>query len=89
MKACAVEIDKLRLALTDFLDHELSGLVVDGVVGSKRDADIGGPVAPTDVTGVPVKTTGAYPVKEAAAAAKAGHTIVARWEGDPTAISSG
>ncbi len=38
MKACAVEIDKLRLALTDFLDHELSGLVVDGVVDAKATA---------------------------------------------------
>ena len=38
MKACAVEIDKLRLSLTDFLDHELSGLVVDGVVDAKATA---------------------------------------------------
>jgi ATP-dependent Clp protease ATP-binding subunit ClpA len=38
MKACAVEIDKLRLGLTDFLDHELSGLVVDGVVDAKATA---------------------------------------------------
>jgi ATP-dependent Clp protease ATP-binding subunit ClpA len=38
LRACAVELDKLRTSLTDFLDHELSGLVVDGVVDAKPTA---------------------------------------------------
>ncbi len=38
LRACAVEIDRLRAQLTDFLDHELSGLVVDGVVDAKPTA---------------------------------------------------
>jgi len=38
LKACAVDLEKLRLSLTDFLDHELSGLVVDGVVDAKPTA---------------------------------------------------
>ena len=38
LKACAVDLDKLRISLTDFLDHELSGLVVDGIVDAKPTA---------------------------------------------------
>jgi ATP-dependent Clp protease ATP-binding subunit ClpA len=38
LKACAVDLDRLRASLTDFLDHELSGLVVDGVVDAKPTA---------------------------------------------------
>ena len=38
LKACAVELERLRMTLTDFLDHELSGLVVDGVVDAKPTA---------------------------------------------------
>ena len=38
LKACAVDLDRLRVSLGDFLDHELSGLVVDGVVDAKPTA---------------------------------------------------
>jgi ATP-dependent Clp protease ATP-binding subunit ClpA len=38
LKACAVEIDRLRTSLSDFLDHELSGLAVDGAVEAKPTA---------------------------------------------------
>ncbi len=38
LRACAVEIDRLRAQLTDFLDHELQGLVVDGHVEAKPTA---------------------------------------------------
>ncbi|WGF88359.1 ATP-dependent Clp protease ATP-binding subunit ClpA [Marinivivus vitaminiproducens] len=38
LKACAVEIDRLRASLNDFLDHELTGLVVDNVVDAKPTA---------------------------------------------------
>ena len=38
LKACAVEVDRLRTTLTDFLDHELAGLVVDGMVDAKPTA---------------------------------------------------
>ena len=38
LKACAVDLDRLRASLTDFLDHELSGLVVEGVVEAKPTA---------------------------------------------------
>ena len=38
LKACSVELERLRMTLTDFLDHELSGLVVDGVVDAKPTA---------------------------------------------------
>ena len=30
LKACAVEVERLRASLMDFLDHELSGLAVEG-----------------------------------------------------------
>jgi ATP-dependent Clp protease ATP-binding subunit ClpA len=35
LKACAVEVDRLRACLNDFLDHELTSLAVDGVVDAK------------------------------------------------------
>jgi ATP-dependent Clp protease ATP-binding subunit ClpA len=38
LKACAVDLERLRTSLGDFLDHELSGLVVDGVVDAKPTA---------------------------------------------------
>jgi ATP-dependent Clp protease ATP-binding subunit ClpA len=38
LRACAVDLDRLRASLTDFLDHELSGLVVDGVADAKPTA---------------------------------------------------
>ncbi|MEZ5847112.1 MAG: ATP-dependent Clp protease ATP-binding subunit ClpA [Geminicoccaceae bacterium] len=38
LKACAVELERLRMTLTDFLDHELSGLIVEGVVDAKPTA---------------------------------------------------
>ena len=38
LKACAVDVDKLRLSVTDFLDNELSGLVVEGNVDAKPTA---------------------------------------------------
>jgi ATP-dependent Clp protease ATP-binding subunit ClpA len=38
LKACAVELERLRAALNDFLDHELTGLVVDHVADAKPTA---------------------------------------------------
>ena len=38
LKACAVEADRLRASLMDFLDHELSGLAVEGAVDAKPTA---------------------------------------------------
>src|SRR5688500_10135060 len=38
LKACAVEVDRLRANLNDFLDHELTSLAVDGVVDAKPTA---------------------------------------------------
>jgi ATP-dependent Clp protease ATP-binding subunit ClpA len=38
LRACAVEIDRLRASLTDFLDHELTSLAVEGVVDAKPTA---------------------------------------------------
>ena len=38
LKACAVEIERLRASLMDFLDHELSGLAVEGSVDAKPTA---------------------------------------------------
>ena len=38
LKACAIDIDKLKNSLTDFVDNELSGLVVEGVVDAKPTA---------------------------------------------------
>ncbi|MEO1092880.1 MAG: ATP-dependent Clp protease ATP-binding subunit ClpA [Pseudomonadota bacterium] len=38
LKACAVEVDKLKEDLTEFLDHELSSLVVEGAVDAKPTA---------------------------------------------------
>jgi ATP-dependent Clp protease ATP-binding subunit ClpA len=38
LRACAVEIERLRATLMDFLDRELNGLVVDGAVDSKPTA---------------------------------------------------
>ncbi len=38
LRACAVEVDRLRTSLTDFLDHELTSLAVDGVVDAKPTA---------------------------------------------------
>jgi ATP-dependent Clp protease ATP-binding subunit ClpA len=38
MSACGVDITKLRTSLADFLDHELSGLVVEGAVDAKPTA---------------------------------------------------
>jgi ATP-dependent Clp protease ATP-binding subunit ClpA len=35
LKACAVEVDRLRSSLNEFLDHELTSLGVDGVVDAK------------------------------------------------------
>ena len=35
LKACAVEVDRLRANLNDFLDHELTSLAVEGVVDAK------------------------------------------------------
>ena len=35
LRACAVDLDRLRATLTDFLDHELSGLVVEGMVDAR------------------------------------------------------
>jgi len=35
LRACAVDIERLRATLTDFLDHELSGLVVEGSVDAR------------------------------------------------------
>ena len=38
LKACAVEVERLRASLMDFLDHELSGLAVEGTVDAKPTA---------------------------------------------------
>ncbi|MCS6780325.1 MAG: ATP-dependent Clp protease ATP-binding subunit ClpA [Geminicoccaceae bacterium] len=38
LRACAVDIERLRATLTDFLDHELSGLVVEGMVDARPTA---------------------------------------------------
>ncbi|HET6468851.1 MAG TPA: Clp protease N-terminal domain-containing protein, partial [Geminicoccaceae bacterium] len=38
LRACSVEIERLRTSLNDFLDHELTGLVADGVVDAKPTA---------------------------------------------------
>jgi ATP-dependent Clp protease ATP-binding subunit ClpA len=38
LRACAVEVDRLRASLTDFLDHELTSLAVEGVVDAKPTA---------------------------------------------------
>src|SRR3954471_18960231 len=35
LKACAVEVERLRASLMDFLDHELSGLGVEGTADAK------------------------------------------------------
>jgi ATP-dependent Clp protease ATP-binding subunit ClpA len=35
LRACAVDLERLRATLTDFLDHELSGLVVEGMVDAR------------------------------------------------------
>jgi ATP-dependent Clp protease ATP-binding subunit ClpA len=38
LKACAVDVERLRASLMDFLDHELSGLAVEGAVDAKPTA---------------------------------------------------
>src|ERR671914_2422959 len=38
LKACAVEVDRLRASLNDFLDHDLTSLAVEGVVDAKPTA---------------------------------------------------
>ncbi len=38
LRACAVDVDRLRVNLTDFLDHELTSLAVEGVVDAKPTA---------------------------------------------------
>ena len=38
LRACAVDVDRLRASLTDFLDHELTSLAVEGVVDAKPTA---------------------------------------------------
>ena len=38
LKACAVELDRLRASLNDFLDHDLTSLAVEGVVDAKPTA---------------------------------------------------
>jgi ATP-dependent Clp protease ATP-binding subunit ClpA len=38
LKACTVEVERLRASLMDFLDHELSGLAVEGTVDAKPTA---------------------------------------------------
>ncbi len=38
LKACAVDVERLRANLTEFLDHELSGLVVESEVDAKPTA---------------------------------------------------
>jgi ATP-dependent Clp protease ATP-binding subunit ClpA len=38
LRACAVEVDRLRSSLNDFLDHDLTSLAVDGVVDAKPTA---------------------------------------------------
>jgi ATP-dependent Clp protease ATP-binding subunit ClpA len=38
LKACAVDLERLRGSLTDFLDHELNGLTMEGTVDAKPTA---------------------------------------------------
>jgi len=38
LKACVVEIERLRASLNDFLDHELTSLAIEGVVDAKPTA---------------------------------------------------
>ncbi len=38
LKACAVDLERLRASLSDFLDQDLGGLVVEGVVDAKPTA---------------------------------------------------
>jgi ATP-dependent Clp protease ATP-binding subunit ClpA len=38
LKACAVEVDRLRGNLNDFLDHDLTSLAIEGVVDAKPTA---------------------------------------------------
>jgi ATP-dependent Clp protease ATP-binding subunit ClpA len=38
LRACSVDVERLRASLNDFLDHELTGLVVDGAVDAKPTA---------------------------------------------------
>jgi len=38
LRACAVDVDRLSASLTDFLDHELTSLAVEGVVDAKPTA---------------------------------------------------
>jgi ATP-dependent Clp protease ATP-binding subunit ClpA len=38
LKACAVEVERLRTSLMDFLDHDMSGLAVEGAVDAKATA---------------------------------------------------
>jgi ATP-dependent Clp protease ATP-binding subunit ClpA len=40
LKACAVELDRLRVNLNDFLDHELTSLAAEGVVDAKPTAGV-------------------------------------------------
>ena len=40
LKACAVEVDRLRACLNDFLDHELTSLTVEGVVDAKPTSGV-------------------------------------------------
>ena len=40
LKACAVEIDRLRANLNDFLDHELTSLTVEGVVDANPTSGV-------------------------------------------------
>ena len=40
LEACAVELDRLRANLNDFLDHELTSLAVEGVVDAKPTAGV-------------------------------------------------
>ncbi len=38
MRACSVDVDRIRDEVEDFIDHELAGLVVDGFVEAKPTA---------------------------------------------------
>ena len=40
LQSCAVDIDRLRANLNDFLDHELASLAVEGVVDAKPTAGV-------------------------------------------------
>jgi ATP-dependent Clp protease ATP-binding subunit ClpA len=40
LEACAVELERLRASLNDFLDHELTSLTVEGVVDAKPTAGV-------------------------------------------------